>query len=56
VSYRAKRIKKIYFHWVRALTVPMHLDLIDGPFVHHNLILVQESPAPFTEVSIGPQT
>jgi hypothetical protein len=31
-------------HWVRALTVPMHLGLIDSPFVPHNLIAAQESP------------
>ena len=35
----------IDLHWVRALTVPMHLGLIDGPSVPHNLISAQESPA-----------
>jgi len=33
--------------WFRALTVPMHLGLINGPFVPHNLILVQEGPVPY---------
>jgi len=31
-------------HWVRDLTFLMHLGLIDGPFVPHNLISTQESP------------
>jgi hypothetical protein len=31
---------------VRALTVPMHLGLINGPFVPHNLISVPGSPVP----------
>jgi hypothetical protein len=30
--------------WVRAVTVPMHGDLINGPFVPHNLISAQWSP------------
>jgi hypothetical protein len=33
-------------HWVRAITVPMHLGLIDGPFMPHKLIsasLVEEA-------------
>jgi len=29
--------------WVRALTVPKHLALIDGPLVPHHLISAQES-------------
>jgi len=33
----------IDLHWVRALTVPMRLGLIDGPFVPHNLISAQDS-------------
>ena len=33
-------------HWVRDLTFLMHLGLIDGPFVPHNLISTQESPVP----------
>jgi hypothetical protein len=32
--------------WVRALTVLMHLGLIDRSCVPHNLISAQESPAP----------
>jgi hypothetical protein len=31
---------------VRALTVPMHLGLISGPFVPHNLISAEGSPVP----------
>ena len=33
-------------HWLRALTVPMHLGFIVGPFVPHNLISTQQSPVP----------
>jgi hypothetical protein len=32
--------------WVQARTVPMHLGLIDRPFVPHNLISAQYSPVP----------
>jgi hypothetical protein len=32
--------------WVRALTLPKLLGLIDRPFVHHNLISAHESPVP----------
>jgi len=35
--------------WVGALTVPMHLGLINGPFVPHNLMSVQESPVPLPQ-------
>jgi len=43
-----------YFHildwlisiWVWALRVPMHLGLINGPFVPHNLLSAQWSPVP----------
>ena len=34
--------------------VPMHLGLIDGPFVPHNLISVQESPVPLLEFQMAP--
>jgi hypothetical protein len=37
----------IYYGWVRTLTVPMHLGLIEGSFVPHNLISAQESPVPY---------
>jgi hypothetical protein len=30
--------------WVRALTVPMHLGLIDRPFVPHNLTSAEDRP------------
>jgi len=39
--------------WVRALTVPMHLGLINGPFVPH--IDSRESYS-FATVQDGPQT
>jgi len=32
--------------WFRALAVPMHLGLIDGSFMPHNLISTQKSPVP----------
>ena len=32
--------------WVRALPVPMHLGLINGLFVPHNLISAQRCPVP----------
>ena len=42
-------------HWGRAITVPMHLGLIDGPFVPHNLISAQESPLPLPEFQMAPR-
>jgi len=42
-------------HWVQALTVPMHLGLIDGPFVPHNLISTQESPVPLLKFQMAPR-
>jgi len=36
----------IDLHWFRALTVPLHLGLIDGFFVPHNLTSAQESSVP----------
>jgi len=42
-------------HWVRALMVPMHLGLIDGPFVPHNLIPAQESPVPSLKFQMAPR-
>jgi len=41
-------------HWVRAHTLPMHLDLIDGSFVLHNLISAQESPVPLPKFQMAP--
>jgi hypothetical protein len=40
-------------HWVQALMVPMHLGLIDGPFVPHNLISTQESPVPLLKFQMA---
>jgi hypothetical protein len=42
-------------HWVRALTVPMHLGLTYGPFVPHNPISAQESPAPLPKFQMAPR-
>ena len=33
----------------------MHLDLVDGPFVSHNLISAQESPAPLPNFQTAPR-
>jgi hypothetical protein len=41
--------------WVRALMVPMHLGLIDRPFLPHNLISAQESPVPLTKFQMAPE-
>jgi len=40
--------------WIRSLIVPMHLSLIDGPFMPHNLISTQESPVPFLKFQMAP--
>jgi len=42
-------------HWVRALTVPMHLGLVDGPFVPHNLISAQETSVPLPKFQMAPR-
>ena len=35
--------------------VPMHLGLIDGPFVPHNPISNQESPVPLLKFQMAPR-
>ena len=45
----------IDYHWVWAHKFPIHLGLIDGPFVLHNLISTQEEPDPLLEVPDGPR-
>ena len=45
----------INLHWVRALTVPMHLGFLDGPFVPHSLISAQESPDPLPKFQMAPR-
>ena len=35
--------------------VVMHLGLIDGPFVPHNLISTQESPVPLLKFQMAPR-
>ena len=52
---RFARFCLIDLHWVRGLKVPMHLGLIDGPFVPHNLISAQESPAPLPKFHMAPR-
>jgi len=43
----------IDLHWVQALTVPMHLGLIDGPFVPPNLISARDSPVPLPKFQMS---
>jgi len=45
----------IDLHWFRAVTVPMHLGLIDGPFVPQNLIAAQESPHHLPKFQVTPR-
>jgi hypothetical protein len=45
----------IDLHWVWSLTVPMHLGLIDEPFVPHNMISAQESPVPLPKSQMAPR-
>jgi len=33
----------------------MHLGLIDGPFVHHNLMSTQESSVPLLKFQMAPR-
>ena len=35
--------------------VPMHLGLIDGPYVPHNLISTQERPVPLLKLQMAPR-
>jgi len=42
-------------HWVPALTVPMHLGLIDRPFMPHNLLSAQESSVPLPKFQMAPR-
>jgi len=35
--------------------VPMHLGLIDRPFVPHNLISAQDSPVPLPKFQMAPR-
>jgi hypothetical protein len=35
--------------------VPMHLGLIDGPFVFHDLMSAQESPVPLPKFQVDPR-
>jgi len=40
-------------YWVQTLTVLKHVDLIDGPFVPHNLLSAQESPVPLPKFQMA---
>ena len=57
--FRSPQDSNIYWqidlHWVQAVTVPMHLGLIEGPLVPHNLISVQESPVPLPKFQMAPR-
>jgi hypothetical protein len=44
----------IDYHWVTAITLPTHLRLINGPFVPHNLVSAQKSPAPSPKFQMAP--
>jgi hypothetical protein len=46
----------IHTHWVRPLTVSMHLGLMDRPFVPHNLNISPGDPCSFTKAPDGPPT
>jgi len=46
---------QIDLHWVRALTVPTHLGLTDGPFVPCNPISAQQSPVPLSKLQMTPR-
>jgi hypothetical protein len=43
----------IDLQWIRALTVPKHLGLMDRPFVPYNLISSQESPVPLPKFQMA---
>jgi len=47
--------RQIELHWVRALTVPMHLCLTDRLFVSHNLISAQKSPLLLPKFQMAPK-
>jgi hypothetical protein len=55
VQYRTTNRYGDRSDWVRALKVPMHLGLIDGPFVPHNLISAQDSPVPLPKFQMVPR-
>jgi len=42
-------------YWVRGLTVPTNLGLIEGPSVPHNLISAQWSPVPLPKFQVAPR-
>jgi hypothetical protein len=42
-------------NWVRALTVPIHLGLKNGPFMPHHLLSVQGSPDPLLKFQMAPR-
>jgi hypothetical protein len=46
LSHKCCKVADDDLHWVRALTILMHVGLIDKPLVPHNLISAQESPSP----------
>ena len=54
-KYEGKGHPMIDLRWVRALTVPIHLGLINGPFVPQNLISAQKSPVPLPRFQMAPR-
>ena len=53
VSWRV--IEWLIYIGFEPLQVPMHLGLIDGPFVPHNLISAQESPVALPNFQMAPR-
>jgi hypothetical protein len=52
-NYKSKGLIDVY--WVRALTVPIHVGLMDRPFVPHNLISAQERPVLLPKFQMAPR-
>jgi hypothetical protein len=48
--------RQVDLHWLRAVKVPMHVGLIDGPLVTHTLISAQQSPIPLPKFQMAPKT
>ena len=54
-QFRQPFTVSIDLHLVGALTVPMHLSNIDGPFVSHNLMSTQDSPFLLPQFRMAPR-
>jgi hypothetical protein len=53
VGFVVDRVIMMICIWVLALTLPMHLNLINGPFLPHNLIPAQRRPAPLLKFQMA---